>query len=284
MEQRALELQARRATVAAFGDLANAMCGVAAARTARARELIAGVDAYAATVQAAMAQARALLPQPAQDVGGTAAPAAASSLWVLVGGEQGFNGGFSERVLDAAPQALAGRVLVLGTQMLRLVRARGCTPEWSAPMVAHAAGAAAASDALHAALAQALHRRQATAVEIVGAELLDATGQGEQIVVQHRRLLPLAMPDAPGAAGPAPLLHLPPSQLLDELAFEYVAAQLARAVLHGHAADNLARLRAMTAAGENVERMVQGLEADERRLRQESITSEIIEFAAGLRG
>jgi F-type H+-transporting ATPase subunit gamma len=283
MEQRATELQARRATVSAFGDLVNAMRAIAAARAQQARRLIAGVDTYATTVSAAMAQARGLLPAdagPRHDGGG------ATPLWVLIGGEQGFSGAYSEQLLAAVPEAIAGRVLLLGTQLLRVARARGCRPEWSAPTIAHADAAITTANTLHQALARALAQRRAGSVELVCTELGSAADGGEapQIAVHRRRLLPLALPEVAETRGPPPLLHLPPARLLDDLAFEYVAAQLVRAVLHAHAAENLARLHAMAAAGENVERMVQTLKADERRLRQEAITAEIVELAMGLRG
>ncbi|HSB23871.1 MAG TPA: F0F1 ATP synthase subunit gamma [Burkholderiaceae bacterium] len=283
MDPRELELQSRRATVSAFGDVVNAMRSVAAAREQRALAMIAGVDAYASTVAAAMAQARALMrsspsrPEPARRE---------PSLWVLIGVEQGFNGGFAEQLLVAAPEAVNGRVLLLGTHTLRLARARGCTPEWSAPMISHADAATATSDALHKALGKALGQRPAAAVEIVAAEVTtpDPGGDARHVAVQRRRLLPLSWPQAAASTDPLPLTHLPPARLIEELAFEYVAARLVRAVLHGHAAENLSRARAMAAARENVDRMVQTLDAQEHRLRQEAITEEIIELAAGLRG
>jgi F-type H+-transporting ATPase subunit gamma len=278
MTARAGELQARRHTVAAFGDLVNAMRSVAAARAQRAQTLLAGVDAYAGTLTDAMAQARALMnagdPLPSTG-GGTA------TLTLVIGGEQGFNGGYSTQVLAAWPEAPQGRVLLLGTQALRLAGSRGCRPEWSAPMIAHADGAAEAAQALHEALGRALARQPAAAVDLVGAEVLTEPTGGQRVAPYRRRLLPLAWPEARAEPGPPPLLQLASAQVLDELGLEYVAAQLMRAILHGHAAENLSRLHAMTAASENVQRMVASLEADERRLRQEEITAEIIELAAG---
>ena len=280
MTARAGELQARRHTVAAFGDLVNAMRSVAAARTQRAQTLLAGVDAYATTLTEAMSQARALMgardPLPANSGG-------RETLTVLIGGEQGFNGGFSAQVLSAWPEAPHGRVLLLGSQALRLASSRGCRPEWSAPMIAHADAAADAAQALHEALGRALARKPAAAVDLVGGEVLAEASGGQRVAAYRRQLLPLVWPEASAGAGPLPLLQLAPARVLDELGLEYVAAQLMRAILHGHAAENLSRLHAMSAASENVQRMVETLEADERRLRQEEITAEIIELAAGVR-
>lgn len=273
MEQRVAELQTRATTVAAFGDVVNAMRGVAAARVQRARTLIRGADAYARTVADALVQALAL---PARGRRSDSAVAGGKPIYLLFCAEQGFNGGLSEQVLGAAPAPAAGRMLLLGSHGLRIARSRGIEPEWSAPLIAHANAAVGASARLHAALVDALGRHGAPGVEIVAPELQD----GHRYRIVQRRLLPLALETPHGTREAAPLVHLAPDRLIDELSFEYVAAQLARALLHSHAAENEARLQAMAAAHENVDRMLDSLKRDERRLRQAEITAEIVELAA----
>lgn len=282
MAESSQALQARKATTAAFGELVSAMRGVAASRAQRARELIAGINAYARTVSDAMAQAVSLIPPADTD---TAHSPRAAPLRLLFCAEQGFNGGFSEAVLAAVPEAKDSRVMLIGSQGLRLARTRGITPEWSAPLIAHADAVVAASERLHAALAQALLRRPAAEVELVHAELTS----GGHFAVVRRRLLPLdrasiaTVTDRNAPPEPICHCHLGPGPLWDALATEYVAARLAQALLHSHAAENLARIQAMAAAHDNVSRMVESLAADERQARQEAITAEIIELAAGLR-
>jgi F-type H+-transporting ATPase subunit gamma len=278
MDQHAADLQARMATVTGFGDLVNAMRGVAAARAQRARSLVAGVQAYAATVAGAMAQALALLP-PGASLPPDPLHRSGASLWLVFGAEQGFNGGFSEQVLAAVPEADTGRVLMLGSQLLRLAHSRGVQPEWQAPLIAHADAVVAASESLRAALVAALVRQPAATVEMVFAEV-SRTGD---VAMVRRRLLPLDLTGLTPAAGMPPLVNLPPARLLDDLTLEHVTAQLAQALLHSHAAENLFRLRAMAAAHDNVLHMVEALEGEERSLRQTAITDEIVELAAGLR-
>lgn len=275
MEQRAAEVQARLATVGSFGELVGAMQGVAAARAEHARRLIAGTNAYARTVADALGQALALLP-----------PDAASSrlregrrpLWILFCAEQAFNGGLSERVFAAAPQARGARVLLLGAQGIRLAPTVGMEPEWSGPLIAHADNVVAASDRLQATLAQALAREPASKVELVFTQV----GQGNQFEVVSHRLLPLELDTLRRDTGADPVVHLTPQRLLDDLVDEYVSAQLTQALLHSHAAENISRLQAMASAHDNVAHMVDALAADARRLRQEAITEEIVELAAGL--
>jgi F-type H+-transporting ATPase subunit gamma len=78
-----------------------------------------------------------------------------------------------------------------------------------------------------------------------------------------------------------PIVTLPPEQLLDQLAEEYVYADLCAAVILSYAAENEARMQAMIAARSNVERKLDELTASYRNLRQEEITAEIIELSAG---
>ena len=275
MEQRAAELQARLATVATFGELVDAMRGVAAARIQRARALLEGANAYADAVTRAMAQALALM--PAQPTAAREPPAA--SLWLVFCAEQGFNGGFSETVLAAAAEAGATRVLLIGSRGLRAARQRGLEPEAFVPLIAHAQAVVSAAERLRGALAQALGKRAASTVELVHAEMT----LGQRYAVHRHRLLPPERPTLIAVGRSAPLVHLPPARLFDELVIEYVAARLAQALLHSHAAENAARLQAMVAAHDHVARMADDFRADERRLRQEAITAEIVELSAGLR-
>ena len=69
-----------------------------------------------------------------------------------------------------------------------------------------------------------------------------------------------------------------PQVLLMRLAEEYVFAELCEALTLSVAAENEARMRAMTAAKSNVAKMLDELIARSRQLRQEEITNEIIEL------
>ena len=82
----------------------------------------------------------------------------------------------------------------------------------------------------------------------------------------------------PIKAPSSPIISLPPQVLLAELAEEYVLAELCEALTLSLAAENAARMRAMTAAKSNVAKMLNDLIAGSRQLRQEEITNEIIEL------
>ena len=78
-----------------------------------------------------------------------------------------------------------------------------------------------------------------------------------------------------------PLTTLTPQLLLERLAAEYVYAQLCEAAMHAFEAENEARMMAMASAKSNIGTKLTALLQRERQLRQEEITTEIIELAAG---
>lgn len=75
---------------------------------------------------------------------------------------------------------------------------------------------------------------------------------------------------------PPPLTQLAAPAMLAE---EYVFGELCEALTHAFAAENEARIRAMTAARGHVSEILEALGARARQLRQEEITNEIIELA-----
>ena len=105
---------------------------------------------------------------------------------------------------------------------------------------------------------------------------------GSGIVTDRHSLLPI---DFQRFARPiekqAPLTTLTPQALLERLAAEYIYAQLCEAAMHAFEAENEARMMAMASAKTNIETKLGTLLRRERQLRQEEITTEIVELAAG---
>lgn len=69
--------------------------------------------------------------------------------------------------------------------------------------------------------------------------------------------------------------------LLGDLTAAYLHAQLCKAALHAFAAENEARLESMTDARTQIDRQLTIVQARQRTVRQDDITEEIIELAAG---
>ena len=78
-----------------------------------------------------------------------------------------------------------------------------------------------------------------------------------------------------------PLANLAPRELVDELVDELVLAALMRAAIESFAGENGARLATMEAAHTSIEKKLDDLSRDERRLRQDEITTELLDLVTG---
>ena len=275
MTERLADVSARIGGIRQLGAVVNTMRGIAAARAQQARAQLEAVDRYAATIGGAIAQALALLP-PADP-----APAARSARpgLVLFCAEQGFAGAFSQRVLDAAGPGLTdGTLFVAGMRGATAIAERQVTAAWQGAIPSHSPGIPKFAGEI----AKALYASFGTG-EVDRLEAIFCQWQpGQALRVIRQSLLPLDPADFPAPANAAaPLLNLTPGALLDALTADYLHAQLCRAALHSFAAENEARMEAMAAAHNQTERQLASLQATQRRVRQEEITAEIIELAAG---
>ena len=275
MTDRLADVSARIAGIRQLGAVVNAMRGIAAARAQQARSQVVAVDRYAAAIAAAIGRAVSLMPgrrlEQVRTPGGLAL--------VLFCAEQGFAGAFSQRVLDAAgPDLATAALFVAGTRGGVALAERGIEPGWTGVVPSHSPGL----PRLATEIATALYARLATG-DIHRLDVIFCQwdpGHGVRIVRQT--LLPLDFARFPASAhATAPLVNLAPAELLQELAADYLHAQLCHAALHGFAAENEARMEAMAAAHTQTNRQLTALQATERRVRQEEITAEIIELAAG---
>lgn len=275
MTERLADISARIGGIRQLGAVVNAMRGIAAARAQQARIQLAAVDSYAATVALAIGQVLDLLPAVHLGIERQSTGVAL----ILFCAEQGFAGAFSERVLDAAGDELGdAELFVIGTRGRTIMLERGMDADWSAPMPAHSLGIPKIADRITEALLLRVASGEIGRLEALFSEW--RPGQG--IHIERRRLFPL---DLPGLSGPTrgrrPLLNMAPEALLIELTAEYLHAQLCNTTLHAFAAENEARMEAMAAARTQVENQLSTLQATERIVRQEEITAEIIELAAG---
>lgn len=276
MTERLADVSARIDGTRQLGAVVNAMRGIAAARAQQARAQLAAVDGYAATIAAAIARAVSLLPAGGADSAG----AAKRPALVLFCSEQGFVGAFSERVLDAAGAELAAcELFLIGSRGAAAAAERHLVARWKSAMPSHSLGIPGLADRI----AEALYGRIAKgAIDALDA-IFSRWEPGHGSRIERRRLFPLGFGAfrQSASAGNVPLVNLPPDVLLGELIADYVHAQLCNAALHAFAAENEARMEAMASARRQVERQLAGLQAEQRRVRQEEITAEIIELAAG---
>ena len=95
------------------------------------------------------------------------------------------------------------------------------------------------------------------------------------------RVLPLEVPET---AGGEYLWEQPPAEVLASLMPRYVEVQVYRAMLESAAAEHAARMTSMDAATTNAGEMIDRLTLFMNRVRQASITKEIIEVVSGAAG
>ena len=257
----------------------TAMRGIAASRAQQSRSLLAGIEAYTDVISRTIGRALSLLP-PAFAT--TSLRRRAKRGLILFCAEQGFAGAFSERVLDAAVNDIGDATsLIVGTRGVGIAHERGIKPVWSAPMAAHVDAIPGFANRLSDALYGYVASGAVAEVDIVFPRWVSGSG----IQIDRHSLLPIdfqrfAQPVEP-VEQQAPLTTLAPQPLLDRLAAEYLFAQLCEAAMHAFEAENEARTMAMASAKTNIETKLVGLSQRERQLRQEEITTEIIELATG---
>jgi F-type H+-transporting ATPase subunit gamma len=94
-----------------------------------------------------------------------------------------------------------------------------------------------------------------------------------------KRLLPIEVPKATETVDY--IYEQPPAELLGTLLPRYIKVQIFRALLESVAAEHAARMAAMEAASSNASEMIDKLTLYMNRVRQASITREIIEIVSG---
>lgn len=273
MSGRLADISAHIAGIRQLGSVVNAMRGIAAARAQQAEGQLAAVDAYTAVIAAAIARTLAGQDLPTS-AGGR--PSARPAL-VLFLAEQGFAGAYSERVLAAAAEAASVRLFAIGSRGWAIAGERGLAPAWTAAMPSHPSGVAKLADGIANALYAGIAHGDIDGVEVVYSRRTDGVARR----VERLRLFPLDLSAFAPAGRDAPLHNLPPAALIAELTADYVHAQLCKVALHAYAAENEARMEAMASARTQIETQLGALTARQRIVRQEEITAEIIELAAG---
>lgn len=272
------ELAARIGSVGQLGSVVGALRGIAASHVQGSRGCLDGVRLYADTIARAIAQALALAPDAAEPPrAGHGAP-----VLLLFCAEQGFAGAFTQRVFEAAgDQVRRAHLLLVGRRGPRHATAQGLKAEWSTPAIAHVAGAAALADRIATELSRHIGDGKAGSVEMVYTRTLD----GSRLRAERVSVLPLDLRRFGRVLErPPPLVQLDPASLLQRLAIEYLRAQLTEAILQSFAAENTARMLAMTAARDNIRRTMETLRREARIARQQAITDEVVELTAGTRG
>ena len=265
------DIEARIGNVAQVESVIVAMRALAAAHAQEAARHLHAIREQEATVAHAMADALALFDMPTQ------APERSKGkhLRIVVGAAQGFSGAYNERIVDAATGDGADAFVLIGQRCISECDLRGITPAKSARMAAHAAEVPALASEIVDTVFDLLGRGAFARVSIVHGE---TKGPTQSPVT--RTLMPFDYSRFTRTdRAQAPLITLPPAALVARLVEEYVFAEICEALMLGFAAENDARMTAMSRARNNVGQLREDLRREFAQARQEQTTTEIIELS-----
>ena len=279
MSDRLSTITARIEGMHQLSSVITAMRGIAAARLREADLQLEAMKAYAGTIEKAIARALAFIPLDGQPA--SVREDRQKQVVIALCTEQGFAGSFNTHVLKAVRE-LSGEphdLLLVGDRGRMLAGEMGLTVHWSIPMAAHAKEVENIANRLMDALYARLRPDGSTMAIVVHAQP-DGSLAGP---ICQKRLLPFDYSRfAAEQLNQPPLITLPPQKLLGLLAEEYIFAELCQTLSLSFAAENDARMRTMVAARSNVAKKLEELSSRAHLLRQEQITSEVTELAAGV--
>jgi len=264
-------LQARISNLHELRDLIRALRALAASHVREASSALAGIRRYVEVVEDAITEAACLVSE--LDVKAFELPTSGARLLLVVFSEHGFVGAFNERLLDRAEEELdEGQDLgIVGTRGAVLAAERGLEIDWSSPMATHSGGVLAITRPVVNRL-----------VGVATADIVFAHGTAGRFEVVKKKLLPLDPSLLTGSASRNPPLHqLAPEVLLRRLVDEHLFAEVTHAVTESLTSENAARLRVMERADHNIGDKLEDLVRQEHALRQEAITSELLDVVTG---
>ncbi|BCX82606.1 F-type H+-transporting ATPase subunit gamma [Methylomarinovum caldicuralii] len=270
--QRAIELSTRLA------DIVRTMKVLAAVSIHQYEQAAAALSHYAHTVELGLSGVirRGGLPRLRYREGKRAA--------VVFGSDQGLCGRFNENLVAFAEAALAGeaRILVVGARAESALEARGVAVEecFFVP------GSVAAITATVRQILEKIESWRQEGVTTVDLFHQRPHGRGRPAPVQLR-LLPLEesffrhLGRHPWPGRSLPAFSAPGPVLLGALVRQYLFVSLYRACAESLAAEHGLRLLAMQQAERNIRQHLERLQSVYQQQRQEQITAELLEVAAG---
>jgi F-type H+-transporting ATPase subunit gamma len=274
MTERLADISARIDGIRQLGAVVNAMKGIAASRAHVARAQIQAVDSYAEAIAAAISS---VIPHTSHPFEEKAKPPQCKLGLLVFCAEQGFAGAFSERVLDSIVNTPSARPLFLiGTRGASIAVSRELTPRWSSAMPARTLGIPKLADEITKAVYRDIEQGNFEGLDV----LFTDWNAGHPTVIRQA-IFPIDHSAFPPGEGKRPLTQIPIDTLINSLSSDYFHAMVCKAALHAFSAENEARMAAMAAAGSQIEQELAVFQATLRRVRQETITAEIIELGTG---
>jgi len=265
-------LKARISSLQELRELMRAMRALAASHVQEAQGALAGIRGYAEVIEDAIAEGATLLSETDRRL--PALRSTTKRVLIVVCSEHGFTGAFNDALLDRAQAQLRPdhQLGIIGRRGAMLAEERDLNVAWSFPMATHVGGVLGVTRRVAERLA-----------DVSAAEIVFAGYQkGGHYAAEARSILPLDPALlARSKRRSRPLYHLDPDQLLQRLAGEYLFAEITRAAMESLASENGARLQVMEAADHNIGDKLDVMRRQEHALRQDAITSELLDVVVG---
>jgi F-type H+-transporting ATPase subunit gamma len=208
---------------------------------------------------------------------------------LVVGSERGLCGRFNMAVTERAKRYIAEKeaagatveIMALGTQTLRILRRGGRSPAWS--------GTSSIAALPPYSVALYLTRRWLARYEEHELDAVDLVYNAYRGTARYKptstRLIPPRFPPQTGAAAgeawPPPIVETDPVSLYTRIVEQWAATSLYGLLLDSAAAEHSTRFQLMEAASQNADRLIMELTLAVQTARQQEITQEMQELAAG---
>jgi F-type H+-transporting ATPase subunit gamma len=269
MEQLA-RLKARLTTLTELGDIIVAMRALAAAALQESRKALPAVSRYALLIESGISDVAAMLDATAEPV--PPSENGEAETICLIGSEHGFVGDLNAELLAGIEIPKGSQLIVVGRRLQGAAEERDLPIAAALSMTTHVAGIPRLARKIAETVGASTHVRLAT----VKHDPSKATAQAET-----RQVLPVKLPELGARAAPPPLHQLRPRELLAELAGEYLLVEISRALIEALAEENQIRLGVLAAASQNITDKLEELRRKERTIRQETITTELLDVVVG---
>lgn len=274
-----LDIRRRIRSVRNTQQITKAMKVVAAAKLRRAQERMMAARPYSGALRQVLASlaSRAerfdhpLLQQRDEK----------NILLLVVAGDKGLAGAFNTNAIKAAQAAIRDRgwqnvaVIPIGKKSVDFFRRRAFEIRHQASGIFQALSPDTARDIAQVVIDEFVNER-VDAVYAVYNEFKNAASQ----LLRVERILPLERIEAKEPT--VEYIYEPsPQRILNELLPRHIEFQIYRILLESAAAEQAARMAAMESATKNASEMIEDLTLTYNRVRQASITREIIEIVSG---
>jgi F-type H+-transporting ATPase subunit gamma len=277
-----IDIRRRIRSVKSTQQITKAMKMVSAAKLRRAQDRVIAARPYTALLRKVLADVAAAVAAEEQEGQNPllARRAEQRILLVLITADKGLAGAFNTNLIKGAQRFAAERAAasvtleLIGRKGRDFFRKRGASI--SGEHLGLAAKPAYEDTAAIARKAMEMFREGETdAVYLLGNEFKSVVAQKLTLT----RVLPVEVPEQTAPIGY--IFEQPPAAMLAELLPRYVEMEFFRALLESAAAEHAARMAAMDAATTNAADMIDSLTLYMNRVRQASITKEIIEVVSG---